>query len=134
MAPKRRRLGKLAPRYRFALNPFPEVRWSKCPRCEKLTYNRKFPLLIHVEDFGPVILGKTARYCTRCEFIVVHQAELVAELAHMFSQRAPEVVGNDYLVMGIVERKTWQKGMREKLGWEELLQHTSDHQAVLHTP
>ncbi|MBV9774393.1 MAG: hypothetical protein JO040_10615 [Gemmatimonadetes bacterium] len=126
MTPRKKRLGKLSPRYRFALNPFPEVRWSRCPRCEKLTHNRKFPLLIHVEKHGPVILGKTCRYCAPCEFIIAHQAELEAELAYLFSQRAPEVVGNRYMVMGIVERKTWQKGRDAPLGWEELLEHTAD--------
>lgn len=60
MTARRRRLGKLPLRYRFALNPFSEVRWSKCPLCEKLTYNRKFPLLIHVDQHGPVILARPA--------------------------------------------------------------------------
>jgi hypothetical protein len=126
MARKNRRLGKLPPRYRFALNPFPEVRWSKCPRCERLTFSRKFPLLIHMEEYGPVVLGKTCRYCARCEFIIAHQEELEAELAYLFSQMAPEVVGNDYFVMSVVERKTWQKGRQEVVNWEELLQHAAD--------
>jgi hypothetical protein len=64
---RRPRLGKLPSRYRFALNPFPEVRWS--PRFDKLMHARKFPLLIHVEGAGLVALGKTCRYYTPCEFI-----------------------------------------------------------------
>jgi len=33
---------KLRPRYRFALNPFSYMRWSKCPKCSRITYMRKF--------------------------------------------------------------------------------------------
>ncbi|HEX8692246.1 MAG TPA: hypothetical protein VF746_07500 [Longimicrobium sp.] len=122
----RKRLGRLPPRYRFALNQFPEVRWSKCPRCRKLTHARKFPLLVHVEGHGLVILGKTCRYCTPCEFIVAHQEELETELAILFSRRRPEVLGNDYLVVGTVERATWEKGLHEALEWDELFDHAAD--------
>ncbi len=54
----KRRLGKLPPRYRFALNQYAETRWSKCPICSWLTYVRKFPLLIHIDGFGLLIFGK----------------------------------------------------------------------------
>ena len=126
MARKQQRLGKLPPRYRFALNPFPEVRWSKCPRCDRLTFNRKFPLMIFVDGHGPVVIGKTCRYCAKCEFIVAHQHELEDELAYMFSQRKPEVLGNDYFVMAVVERETWRKSLESPAGLEDMLRHTSD--------
>ena len=89
-----------------------------------MTHQRKFPLLIHVDDFGTVILGKTCRFCTPCEFIIADQEELEGELAFMFSQRKPEVIGNDYLVFGVVERKSWQQGLQEQL--RELREHTAD--------
>ena len=41
----KKRIGKLPPRYSFILNPYADVRLSKCPRCQKLTYLRKFALL-----------------------------------------------------------------------------------------
>lgn len=136
MARKKDRLGKLPPRYRFALNPFVEVRWSRCPLCEKLTFNRKFPLLITVEGHGPIVMGKTCRYCARCEFIIAHQAELDAELAYLLSQRAPELVGNEYLVMAVVERRTWQKGVEGSLAMGEMLEQTADIKKyyTLHDP
>jgi MinD superfamily P-loop ATPase len=121
----RKRLGKLPRRYRFALNPFAEVRWSRCPRCDKLTFNRKFPLFVHVDGFGPVILGKTCRYCAACEFIVAHQTELEMELGQVVTG-SPQPVANDYLVMGVVERRTWQKGLSEALPIQTLLEHTAD--------
>lgn len=121
----RKRFGKLPRRYRFALNPFAEVRWSRCPRCDKPTFNRKFPLLVLVDGFGPVILGKTCRYCAACEFIVAHQAELEMELGRIVNGSS-ERVGNDYFVVGVAERRTWQKGLGEPLPLQTLLEHTAD--------
>ena len=67
-----RRLGKLPPRYLFILNPYTDARFSKCPRCERPTHLRKFALFILIDDWGPLVLGKTCRYCTRCELIIAH--------------------------------------------------------------
>lgn len=90
MAKKSDGFGKLKPRYRFALNPFPEVRWSRCPRCEKLTHARKFPLLIHIDGLGLLTLGKTCRYCTPCEFVIADQAELEEELVILSGATFPK--------------------------------------------
>jgi len=72
----RERIGKLAPRYTFLLNPYSDVRLSKCPRCGRPTHSRKFALFVHVEGFGPLVLGKTCRYCTHCELVIAHRDEL----------------------------------------------------------
>jgi len=120
------RIGKLPPRYAFMLNPHSDVRLSKCPRCEKLTHLRKFALFIHINEWGPLALGKTCRYCSRCELIMVHKDELEAELAHGFSQFAPEMIGNEYMVLGTIEKKVWQAGLGGK---EQLLGDTLKHVA-----
>lgn len=121
------RIGKLPPRYSFMLNPHSEVRLSKCPKCQKLTHLRKFALFIHIDEWGPMTLGKTCRYCSRCELIMVHRDELEAQLAHSFSQIAPEVIGNEYMVLGTVEKKVWQEGLRGR-GQQlaEILKHVAD--------
>jgi hypothetical protein len=119
-------LGNLPPRYRFALNPYTDTRWSKCPKCGRLTYMRKFPLLIHVDGFGLLNLGKTCRYCPKCEFIIAHQDDLEHILTEIFSESHPDVVGNQYLVIGTVEKKAWQKGMTEPLTMEKMWEHTAD--------
>ena len=108
----KRRFGKLPPRYLFALNPYQDVRFSKCPRCDKLTYLRKFPLLIHIDGFGLMALGKTCRYCSKCELIIVHQDELESILAAFFAQKAPEAIGKEYLVLGTENKKFGSKECR----------------------
>jgi len=103
-------IGKLPQRYSFLLNPYTDARLSRCPKCGKATHLRKFALFIHIEQWGPLALGKTCRYCSQCELIMAHKDELEAQLAQSFSQRAPEVIGNEYLVIGTVEKKAWEAG------------------------
>lgn len=106
--------GTLRPRYRFALNPFPEVRWSRCPRCEKLTHGRNFPLLIHLDGLGLLTLGKTCRYCTPCEFIIADQLELEEQLAIVCDERGfPEAVGNPYVVFATVQLGFWKQTLEQ---------------------
>jgi hypothetical protein len=55
--------GRRVRRYSFLLNPFSDVRLSKCPQCDRLTHSRKFPLVIHVENWGRSY-WQTCRYCS----------------------------------------------------------------------
>lgn len=128
MTRKATHFGKLKPRYRFALNPFPEVRWSRCPRCKKLTHARKFPLLIHIDGLGLLTLGKTCRYCTPCEFIIADQAELEEQLVIACEERGfPEKIGSPYMVFGTVERAYWKASLKHhQLSLDDLRAHAAD--------
>jgi len=105
------RVKDLTPRYKFILNPYDDFRLSKCPLCEKLTHMRKFALLIHIEGWGFLALGKTCRYCTPCELIITHQDELEDELVGIFENHAPEVIGNPYMAIGTVDKKLWKQSL-----------------------
>ena len=78
----------------------------------------------------PVILGYTCRYCPDCDLLVAHQDEIEHLLAGIFAERDPSVVGNDYLVMGTVERALWRETMKTKQGqlgdqYEQLINECS---------
>jgi hypothetical protein len=121
------RIGKLPPRYSFALNPHKEVRCTKCPQCEQPTRLRKFALLVGVEGFGLIILGKTCRFCPACDFIIAHQDELESLLAASLSTYQPELISSKYYVIGTAERATWRKGMRDAItSTDMLLHHAAD--------
>ena len=128
----RKRIGKLPPRYSFILNPYVDERLSKCPKCRRPTHNRKFALFIHIYDWGPMVLGKSCRYCTPCELIMAHKDELESELGHTFSSMAPDVVGNAYLVLGNVDKKVWKRSLEGNgLDLQEILGHMADFNKVL---
>jgi hypothetical protein len=121
------KLGKLPPRYKYTLNKYRDERFSRCPLCKKLTHPRKFALLIHIDEWGLMIFGKSSKYCSNCELIIVHQHELEAELAYAFSKIKPEIIGNDYLVIGTVDKKIWQQGVKgNSPDLQETLKHASD--------
>jgi hypothetical protein len=62
---------------------------------------------------------------------MVHQDELESQLAHSFSQLAPEVIGNEYLVLGTVEKKVWQEGLKGSgKQLDEMLKHVADFKKV----
>ncbi len=98
-------------RHRFALNPHPDVRFTRCPLCEKPTKQRKFVLAINIQPGTLLALGFTCRYCPGDDLIIAHQDALEAEMAIGIGQRMPDLVGHDYLVLGTVERKVWRKGL-----------------------
>jgi hypothetical protein len=59
--------------------------------------------------------------------VMVQRAELEAELAHGLSLRAPQAIGNDYLVLGTVEKKIWQEALDGKgKPLAEMLKHVAD--------
>jgi hypothetical protein len=128
----RERFGKLPPRYSFILNPYEDTRLSKCPKCDQPTRLRKFALVIHVDGFGLMALGKTSRFCPRCDLIMVHQDELEHELTVAFESRAPDVIGNDYMVLGTMDRKAWRRGLKSDDSTARgVLDHIADFEKYL---
>ena len=110
MSKKSRFFGELPALYRFFLNPYSDARFSRCPQCEGKTTQKKLPLMIHVDPHYPVNLNYTCRYCPKCDILIAHKDEIEGHLHCLFSERAPEVIGNDYLVMGTTERAYWKEG------------------------
>jgi hypothetical protein len=111
MTTARNRIGKLAPRYTFLLNSHPDQPLGKCPQCRRPTHPRKFAFFIHAEGWGPLLLGKTCRYCSRCELIMADQFELEFELRINLERLAPQPVGKEYLVLGTIDRNVWKRGL-----------------------
>jgi hypothetical protein len=116
--------------YNFILNPHVETRVSRCPNCEARMHQRKVPLFIHVDPRHPVVIGYTCRYCPDCDLLVAHQDEVEHLLANMFAARDPSLIGNDYLVMGTMERKAWRASLKEPMSTAEVLEQLHDFQEV----
>ena len=130
--PKRKaRLGKQEPRFTFFLNPYEDVRFTSCPQCANKTRQRKLPLFIHVSPEQPVTLNKTCRYCPNCDLLIAHQDEIEDILERAFTTHNPEIVGNNYLVIGTVERATWKRTMKSNLPTQVTLDALHDFKDVV---
>ena len=125
------RLGKQPPRYRFFLNPYADVRFTRCPQCGARTRVRKLPLVIHIDPRQLVALNKTCRYCSSCDLLIAHQDELEAWLAAFLGQHQAELVGKDYLVVGTEDRADWQRGVRAPRAIPEALACLHDFAEVV---
>ena len=128
---KKSRLGGLKPKYKFILNPYPDQRISRCPFCEKKTGQRKIPLLIHIDPLHLIAINYTCRYCHDCDLLIAHKHEIEHLLTDLFRQCDPEAIGNDYLIIGTVEKAAWRKGLKQFVAVNEMLPHASDF-AVYH--
>ena len=73
---KKSRPDELPEFYNFALNPYPDVRLSSCPFCDRRTGQRKLPLFIFIEPHYPVALNYTCRYCDHCNLLIGHKHEI----------------------------------------------------------
>lgn len=104
----------LRTRHRFFLNPYANMAFTKCPKCEAKTKQRKVPLVIHIEPSNLLVLNKTCRYCERCDLLIARQAEVEPLLAAAFETRWPEDIGNPYLVIGTLDRTDW----RDRALWQ----------------
>ncbi len=60
--------------------------------------------------FGSAILGKTCKYCARCEMIVVNKPEMDTQVGLITGRPGEEV---DWLVLGTVDKRDWKRRLSE---------------------
>ncbi len=126
-----KRIGKQEPRYDFFLNPYQDYRFTRCPKCQEMMRQRKLPLVIHVHPQNLMVLNKTCRYCPTCDLLIAQQDEVEGQLAHYFAQHNPAVIGNEYLVLGTVDRASWKQGMANVPGQSAILDQLHDFKKYL---
>ncbi len=73
-----------------------------------------------------IALNYTCRYCQACDLLIAHKHEIEYLLTGLFSQTHPDVVGNEYLVMGTVEKRAWREGLQKPKSVAEMLPYASD--------
>ena len=124
-------IGKQSPRHRFFLNPYQHERFTICPRCGLKTRTRKFSLVIHVDPIYPLLFEKICRYCYHCDLLILHQDQLEEQLIAHFAVFDPEIIGNDYMVIGTLDRTEWKQGLPDELPTQGLIEKLHDFQEVL---
>jgi len=108
-------------RHYFFLNPYQDCAFTKCPKCNTPTKVRKFPLVIHVEPEQLFVLNKNCKYCLKCDLIIVKQSDIEALMTAQFEIVDPSLVGNDYLVIGTLDKKDWRENMTTAFSSQETI-------------
>lgn len=116
-------------KYRFFLNPYRNMAFTKCPKCEGKTKVRKFCLMIHCGPPKPrpgqriqlLSLNKSCKFCPYCELIIAKKAELEEVLQPMFSQMGIPFSAENYFVMGTMSREDWKQNQKEPLEIKEAI-------------
>jgi hypothetical protein len=106
----------------FFLNPYEDAAFTKCPQCRNNTKIRKFPLVIHIDPQQLLLLNKKCRYCVKCDLIIAKKSELESLMVACFEQPMPEIIGNNYLVMGVAERRDWLESKKGKMPQGETIE------------
>lgn len=117
----KRSKANLKTRHRFFLSPYKDIAFTKCPKCDGKTKLRKFPLVIHIEPKQIFVLNKNCRYCTGCDLIIAKRVEVEGLMANCFEKVNPEIVGNEYLIFGTVEKRDWREINKGKLSLDEII-------------
>jgi hypothetical protein len=82
--------------------------------------------LIHVNPHHLIALNYTCRFCSDCDLLIVNKHEIEHYLTALFIRQAPELIGNDYLAIGTVEKSAWKEGLKQNQTINQLLPHASD--------
>jgi hypothetical protein len=128
---KQKQLGQLPPQYDFFLNPYDDLRFTRCPKCGAQTGQRKLPLVIWVDPHYPVSLNYTCRYCKNCDLLIAHQNEIENLLAQLFREHNPHIIGNDYTVLGTMGKTAWKQGVQNPIEFQDMPAHLHEFNQVL---
>jgi hypothetical protein len=91
-----------------------------------------FSLVIHVSPASTTIVDKFCRFCDPCDLLIVHQDELERRLAATLMESDPEIVGNDYLIVGTVDSAQLSRVRRQKpASFDHVVECLHDFKAVV---
>src|SRR5439155_20982780 len=65
------------------------------------------------------------------DLLIAHQDELEDVLARFFTDYTPEIVGNDYLVIGTVDRADWKHISQNQLPVQDTIEALHDFKEVV---
>ena len=66
-----------------------------------------------------------------CDLLIAHQDEVEQQLAYLFARRDPTRIGNEYLVIGTLDRADWRRGMKTPLSIQQMVERLHDFEQVV---
>ena len=118
-------------RHYFFLNPYNHEAFTKCPRCGTKTKVRKLPLVIHIEPEQLFILNKQCRLCEHCDLLIAKQSEIESIMTDGFQERNPDIIGNEYLVIGTLDKSDWRRFRKEETHPRDVIEYMYHFKDVL---
>ena len=128
---KRQTLGNLEPMHTFFLNPYKDSRFTRCPKCLDKTKIRKFPFGIHIDPKILLTLSMSGPYCPICDLIILHKDKVEKLIMMTFEKLHPQTIGDDYLIIGTVERDYWRKTSKTGGTHQEFFDNLRDFEKVV---
>ncbi|MFQ5857300.1 MAG: hypothetical protein ACE5LU_16965 [Anaerolineae bacterium] len=111
-----------AERYTLFLNPYPDHRFTRCPRCREKTSDRNRVLVVQL---GPGLVMPamvTCRYCAGCDLLIAHQDEVSAVLRQMLPPEERGALGEEMAVIGTLDRGRLRGGGLEDVTPQEAME------------
>ena len=124
-------IGKQSPRYNIFLNTSQDTRSTTCLQCKGKNQIRKFSLVVRVNPSHTTILDKTCHYCNTCDLLIVHRDQLEEQLAKDLLRTNPKAIGNDYLVIGTLDREEWNQLKHDEWSFGQIVEHLHDFKEVI---
>jgi hypothetical protein len=59
--------------------------------------------------------------CVGCDLIITRKSETEAQMVAGFASRRPEIIGNEYLVFGTLDRKDWRQSLQGNLSQKQTI-------------
>jgi hypothetical protein len=60
-----------------------------------------------------------------CDLLIAHKHEVEHCLTVLFSQQVPDLICNEYLAMGTIDKTVWREGLKQQQTMKELLPQAS---------
>jgi hypothetical protein len=123
-APKKDKPPYAGKKHFFFLNPYEDCAFTRCPKCENKTKERNFALVIKIDPQPPFLLNKICRYCPHCDLIIAEKNELESLISTASKKSKPDIVKNNYLVFGALQKADWRQISNSESNADELIHHT----------
>ena len=104
------KFGALPLKYNFVMNPYHDIKIRQCPYCNNKAGTIKIPLMIHIKPVYWLSLNQSCCYCSKCDLLIANKLDIEHSLTEMFRQNNPEIIGNEYYVIGTVKKLHGEKG------------------------
>jgi len=101
------------PRHYFWLNPYREMAFTRCPKCERKTKVRKKRLAIDVLNKTLLLANVTNKYCPECDLIIINKDKIENMLSQLTCFDKRSIRPDDYFIFGTIGKTNYNKCMNQ---------------------